>query len=235
MQLPDEILTTDIRASDGMYTIMVNEAPLLTPKGHAVSVDSWDLANALADELMAKGAIDLHHVTLYGLYATQRDFVEDRLEGTIGAILQHLPADFVLHPDADAALAAQQLAAWAPLLAFLRAFGPEVPIARPLHEAHIPWELTEALRTQLAAMHAAQLTVVLQAVTNLGSVTLGIRLAQQAIALDQAVAAATVTANYAAPGVGEAGIAQHTFVAEIAQIVRHLLQYVKLGGAGSSS
>ena len=100
-----------------------------------------------------RGTIDLQHVTLYSLYATQRDFIEDRLEGAIGAILQHLPGDFVLHPDADPSLAAQQLAAWAPLLAFLRALGPEVPIARPLHEAQIPWELTEALRAQLAAMN----------------------------------------------------------------------------------
>jgi chaperone required for assembly of F1-ATPase len=235
MKLPEEILTTDIRASNDTYTIMVNEAPLLTPKGHAVSLHSWDLANALADELMAEGAVDLQHVTLYGLYATQRDFVEDRIEGTIGAILQHLPGDFVLHPDADASLAVQQLAAWTPLLAFLRAIGPEVPIAKPLHEAQLPWELTEALRTQLTAMHAAQLTVVLQTVTNLGSVTLGIRLAQQAISVDQAVDALTVTASYAMPGASAAGSAQHTFVSEIRQIVRRLLQYARLGGAGPSS
>ena len=42
MKLPEQVLTTDIRASDGAYTILVNEAPLLTPKGHAVSVSSWD-------------------------------------------------------------------------------------------------------------------------------------------------------------------------------------------------
>jgi chaperone required for assembly of F1-ATPase len=231
MKLPEQILTTDIRASDGTYTIMVNEATLLTPKGHAVHVHSWDLANALADELIAEGTIDLKHVTLYGLYATQRDFVEDRVEGTIGAILQHLPGDFILHPDANPSLAAQQLAAWAPLLAFLRALGPEVPIARPLHEAQIPWELTEALRAQLTAMNAAQLTVVLRTVTNLGSVTLGIRLAQQAIAVHQAVAALTVTASYAAPGLGEAGAEQQTFMVEIRQIVRRMLQYAMLSGA----
>jgi chaperone required for assembly of F1-ATPase len=230
MKLPEQVLTTDIRASDATYTILVNAVPLLTPKGHAVSVHSWDLANALADELIAEGTIDLQHVTLYSLYATQRDFIEDRLEGTIGAILQHLPGDFVLHPDADPSLAAQQLAAWAPLLAFLRALGPEVPIARPLHEPQIPWELTEALRAQLAAMNAAQLTVVLQAVTNLGSVTLGIRLAQQAVAVDQAVAALTVTANYAAPGARGADIEQHTIVAEVRQILRCMLQYVALSG-----
>jgi chaperone required for assembly of F1-ATPase len=231
MKLPEQVLTTDIRASDATYTILVNETPLLTPKGHAVSVSSWELANALADELMAEGTIDLQQVTLYSLYATQRDFIADRQEGAIGAILQHLPGDFVLHPDADPSLAARQLAAWAPLLAFLRALGPEVPIARPLHEAQIPWELTEALRAQLAAMNAAQLTVVLQAVTNLSSVTLGIRLAQQAVAVDQAVAALTVTANYAAPGVRGAGMEQHTFVAEARQIVRRMLQYAALSGA----
>ena len=32
--------------------------------------------------------------TLYALYATQCDFIGDRLDATIGAILQHLPGDF---------------------------------------------------------------------------------------------------------------------------------------------
>ena len=235
MRLPERILSTDIRASDGIYGIVVNDVPLLTPKGHPVTVLSWELANAMAEEFMAAGEIDLHRVTLYGLYATQRDFVEDRVEGTVAAILQHLPGDFVLHPDATPALAARQLAAWAPLLTFLRALGPEVPIAQPLHEAQIPWELTEALRAELSAMHAAQVTVVLQAVTNLGSVSLGMLLARQAITPEQAVAALTVTADYAARGAGAADAEPQAFAAEMRQSVRRLLQYARLGGAPLSA
>ena len=149
MQLPEQIDTTDIRATDGLYTVLVNDEPLFTPKGHAVQVSSWDLANAMADELMAEGTVDLQRLTLYALYATQRDFIGDRLDATIGAILQHLPGDFELHPDPDPALAAKQLAAWAPLLAFLRDLGPELPMSRPLQDVQIPWELTEGLRTHL--------------------------------------------------------------------------------------
>ena len=174
MKLPEQIATTDIRAADGVYTVLVNDEPLHTPKGHAVQVLSWALANALADELMAAGTLDLQRPTLYSLYATQHDFIEDRIEATIGAILQHLPGDFVLHPDPDPALAAKQLSAWAPLLACLRTIGPELPIGRPLQDMQIPWEFTEALRMQLMAMSPVQLTVVLQAVTNLSSVVLGI-------------------------------------------------------------
>jgi chaperone required for assembly of F1-ATPase len=227
MKLPEHIETTDIRASDGVYTVMVNDAPLRTPKGHPVRVLSWELVNAMADELMSEGALDLQRVTLYSLYATQRDFIEDRIDATIGAMLQHLPSDFVLHPDADSALAAKQLTAWAPLLAFLRNIGPEVPIARPLQEAQIPWELTEGLRMQLIAMSPAQLTVVVQAVTNLGSVSLGMLLAQHAIAVDQAVAALTVTASYMARRVHEEPEQQELFTAEIHQVVQRLLQYVR--------
>ena len=227
MKLPEPIETTDIRASDGVYTVLVNDEPLRTPKGHAVRVLSWDLANAMADELMSEGAPDLQRVTLYSLYATQRDFVEDRIDATIAAILHHLPGDFVLHPDADPALAAKQLAAWAPLLAFLREIGPEVPMARPLQEAQIPWELTEGLRMQLIAMSPAQLTVVLQAVTNLGSVAMGMLLAQQAIAVEHAVAALTVTASYVARRVHEEPEQQEMFTAEIHQAVQRLLRYVR--------
>jgi chaperone required for assembly of F1-ATPase len=227
MKLPEHIDTTDIRAADGIYTVMVNEEPLRTPKGHPVQVLSWELANAMADELMAGGTPDLQRLTLYALYATQRDFVGERMDATIGAILQHLPGDFVLHPDPDPALAAKQLTAWAPLLAFLRDLGPEVPVARPLREVQIPWELSEGLRTQLSVMGPAQLTVILQAVTNLGSVSLGMLLAQQAIDTGQAVAALTVTAQHMAERVSGAEDESQVFAAETRQMVRRMLQYVR--------
>jgi chaperone required for assembly of F1-ATPase len=70
MRPPESIETTDIRASDATYTIVVNDEPLRTPKGHLVTVLSWELANAMADELMAEGRVDLQQVTLYSLYAT---------------------------------------------------------------------------------------------------------------------------------------------------------------------
>jgi chaperone required for assembly of F1-ATPase len=227
MKLPEHIDTTDIRAADGIYTVLVNDEPLRTPKGHPVQVLSWELANAMADELMAAGELDLQQLTLYSLYATQRDFVEDRIDATIGAILHHLPGDFELHPDPDPALAAKQLVAWAPLLAYLRAIGPELPMARPLQDLQMPWELTEGLRTQLVTMSPAQLTVVLQAVTNLGSVVLGIMLAQQSLAVHQAVSALTVTATHVARPHAEAPEPSATFAAEMQQIVRRLLRYVR--------
>jgi chaperone required for assembly of F1-ATPase len=228
MKPPEQIDTTDIRAADGIYTVLVNDEPLRTPKGHPVQVLSWALANAMADEIMAAGALDLQRLTLYSLYATQRDFIEDRIDATIGAILQHLPGDFALHPDPDPALAAKQLPAWAPLLAWLRAIGPELPIGRPLQDIQLPWELTEGLRTQLVAMSPAQLTVVLQAVTNLGSVVLGLLLAQQSLEVDQAVSALTVTASYIARQTREEPQQSERFAAEMQQMVRRLLQYVQL-------
>jgi chaperone required for assembly of F1-ATPase len=228
MRPPASIETTDIRASDGTYTVLVNGLPLRTPKGHPVTLRSWDLANAMADELMALGEVDLQRVTLYALHATQRDFIEGREEATIGVILQHLPGDFVLHPDADPALAAVQLAAWAPLLTFWRALGLEVPIANPLQAAQIPWELTEALQVQLTAMSPAQLSVVVQAVTHLGSATLGICLAHQTITVEEAVAALTATASQVRRDRGDEDPLHDAFVAEMRQTVRRLWQYTQL-------
>ena len=228
MQLPEQIDTTDIRADDGIYTVLVNDVPLRTPKGHAVQVLSWDLANAMADELMAEGVLDLQRLTLYVLYATQRDFIENRIDATIGAILQHLPGDFELHPDPEPILAAKQLAAWAPLLACLRDIGPEVPIARPLQDVQLPWEVTEGLRTALTAMRPTQLTVVLQAVTSLGSVVLGILLAQQRLEESQAVSALTVTARHLSRQTREEPEQTEIFAAEMGRIVGRLLHYVRL-------
>jgi chaperone required for assembly of F1-ATPase len=228
MQLPEQIDTTDIRAIDGLYTLLINDETLRTPKGHSVQASSWDLANAMADELMAEGTLDLQRLTLYTLYATQRDFVEDRIDATISAILQHLPGDFEFHPDPDPALAAKQLAAWTPLLAYVRGIGPEVPMARPLQDIQVPWELTEGLRIQLIAMSAAQLTVVLQTVTNLGSVVLGILLAQQGLEVEQAIAALTVTARHLAEYAREEPVPSEIFASEMRQMVRRLLRYVQL-------
>jgi chaperone required for assembly of F1-ATPase len=228
MQLPEQIDTTDIRADDGIYTVLVNDALLCTPKGHAVQVLSWDLANAMADELMAEGGLDLQRLTLYALYATQRDFVDDRIDATIGAILQHLPGDFELHPDPDPVLADKQLEAWAPLLAFFRDVGPEVPIGRPLQDIQLPWEVTEGLQTALTAMCPAQLTVVLQAVTSLGSVVLGILLAQQRLEESQAVSALTVTARHLSRHTREEPEQTEMFTAEMRRIVGRLLHYVRL-------
>lgn len=225
---PQYIETTDVRAADGTYTVMVNDILLCTPKGHPVTLLSWDFANALADELMSIGEIDLQQVTLYSLYATQRDFIEARVEPTIGVMLQHLSGDFVLHPDADPALAAAQLAAWAPMLDFWRTLGAEVPIARPLQAVQIPWELTEVLQAQLAALNLSQLTVVVQAMTSLGSVTLGLRLAQRAITVEQAVAALTVTVSPAQRYPADGARHQDPVVEERRQTVRRLLQYVQL-------
>jgi chaperone required for assembly of F1-ATPase len=228
MKFPERIETTDIRTSDGIYTVIVNEEPLRTPKGHAVQTLSWDLANAMADELMAEGIPDLQRLNLYTLYATQRDFIDDRIDATIGAVLQHLAGDFVLHPDAEPTLAARQLRAWAPLLGFLRDIGPEVPVARPLQDVQIPWELTEGLRAMLSDMTAVHLTVVLQTVTHLGSVALGVLLARQAIPLDDAVGALTVTATHLAATAHEPLGEQELFIAETRRVVRRLLWYAQL-------
>jgi chaperone required for assembly of F1-ATPase len=227
MQLPEHIDTTDIRATDSIYMLLVNDELLHTPKGHPVLVSSWDLANAMADELMADGMLDLQRQTLYTLYATQRDFIADRIDATISAILQHLPGDFELHPDPDPALAALQLAAWAPLLAFLRDLGPEVPMARPLQDIQMPWEVMESARTHLMAMNPAQLTVVLHAVTNFGSVILGILLAQQRLEVEKAVSALTVTARHLAKHAREEPEQTEIFAAQTEQTVRRLLRYVR--------
>jgi hypothetical protein len=93
MRLPERVDTTDVRAAKGAYTVLVNDAPLHTPKGHVVRVSSWELANAIADELMEAGEVELQRPSLFSLYATQRDFIEDRVAETIGAILQHLPGE----------------------------------------------------------------------------------------------------------------------------------------------
>jgi len=228
MKLPERIETTDVRAYEDLYTVMVNDECLLTPKGHAVVVRSWELANAIADDLVAEGTLDLQRVTLYSLHATQRDFIEGRVESTIGAIIEHLPGDFVLHPDADPVLAAKQLTAWAPLVMFWREVGLEVPMAKPLHEAQIPWQLMEGLGGRLIAMTPAQLSVVLNAVMCFGSVSLGMLLAQQAIGVDQAVAALTVTATHGASRARGVGDDQEVFVTEMRQMVRRMLQYGRL-------
>jgi hypothetical protein len=69
---------------------------------------------------------------------------------------------------------------------------------------------------------------VMQAVSNLGSVSLGLMLAQLAIEADQAVAALTATASHMAGRTSEEDEQQALFVAETDRVVRRLLRYVRL-------
>jgi hypothetical protein len=101
-------------------------------------------------------------------------------------------------------------------------------VARPLQEVQLPWELTEGLRVMLSGMTAAHLTVALQTATHLGSVALGVLIARQAIPLDDAVRALTVTATQLAATAHEPLGEQERFVAETRLIVRRLLSYAQL-------
>jgi hypothetical protein len=78
------------------------------------------------------------------------------------------------------------------------------------------------------AMTPAQLTVVLQAVTNLGSAVLGILLAKDGLEVEPTVSALTVTARHLARYAHEEPEQAEMFAAEMSQIVRRLLQYVRL-------
>jgi chaperone required for assembly of F1-ATPase len=77
-------------------------------------------------------------------------------------------------------------------------------------------------------MSPAQLTVVMQAVTNLGSAVLGILLAKEGLEVEPTVSALTVTAQYLARYAHEEPEEADMFVAEMSQTVRRLLQYVRL-------
>jgi chaperone required for assembly of F1-ATPase len=77
-------------------------------------------------------------------------------------------------------------------------------------------------------MSPAQLTVVMQAVTNLGSAVLGILLAQQGLEVEKAVSALTVTARHLARYAHEEPEQAEMFATEMSQITRRLLQYVRL-------
>ena len=70
--------------------------------------------------------------------------------------------------------------------------------------------------------------MVLQTVTTLGSVVLGLMLAQQALEVEQAVSALTVTASYVSSHAPEGREQSEEFATETRQMVRRLLQYVQL-------
>jgi chaperone required for assembly of F1-ATPase len=71
------------------------------------------------------------------------------------------------------------------------------------------------------------LTVVLQTVTNLGSVILGILLAQQSLEVEKAVSALTVTARHLAKHAPEEPEQMEIFSAQTEEMVRRLLRYVR--------
>ena len=185
-----------VREEDG-WAITLDGRPVRTPARAPLLVESAALADAIAAEWQAQGeTIDPASMPLTGLANAAIDLAAPDPAAFAAPIAAYAASDlFCYRDDRDAALQAEQAAAWNPLLAWAeRRFGIEFALAQGVLPVDQPAATVAALRGAVLAHDPFRLAALAPLVTIGGSLVAGLALAEeafepaplwQAVALDE--------------------------------------------------
>ena len=179
----------ELTAASGRYAIMLDGRPMRLPGGPLLALESRALAQAIADEWSAAGAtLTAEDVPLTRIAGTAQERVAPDPEPTMAAIAAYGEIDLLCYrAAAPEALARRQDQLWQPWLAW----------AARLHDAHLlvttglghvaqPPAALAALRAATARRSAFELAGLGILVPALGSLVLGLAVADAALDADQA-------------------------------------------------
>jgi len=225
------VLGASVIEIDGQATIAVNSERLETPAGNPVEV-SLKLAEAMVEELLGDGAVDVTRPSLYAFYSAERDFIAGDPGRTIDTLVELLAHDYLVHPDAGLGRRQVQIAAWRSQIGlWQRIAGREPPYAPPGGQPDIHAHDYGAYRAFLAGFTPAQLSVAMHAANILKSATLGILLAQQAINTREALDAAAATLRMHAGDTQEELEREQELEDQWRSAIERLLAYARLNGS----
>ncbi len=227
------VLDASIIEADGRASIAVNGERLETPAGNPVD-PSIELAEAMVEELLADGAVDVTRPSLYAFYSTERDFIAPDPTRTIDTLVELLAHDFLVHPDERLGRRQVQVAAWkAQIDLWLRLAGREPPYAPADGDPDIHRHDYGAFRELLARFTPSQLSIAIYAANVLKSATLGMLLAERAIDAPSALEAAAVTPRMVAGDTQGDLERQQEREEEWRQAIERLLRYAELAASDS--
>lgn len=208
--------------------IAINGERLSTPAGNPVEV-APELAEAMVEELVADGIVDVTRPSLYTFYSTERDFIAAEPSRTIDALVELLDHDYLVHPDERLGRRQVQVAAWKPQIGlWLRVTGREPPYAPPEGEPDIHRHDYGDFRAYLQDFTIAQLAVAINGANILKSATLGMLLAEHSIEARVALEAVAVTLRTTAADTQEDLDRQEEQEEEWRQAIERLLRYAGL-------
>jgi chaperone required for assembly of F1-ATPase len=191
------------------WGVALDGRPMRLPSGAPLAVPSAALAAAVAEEWQqaggAKGAeVTLAALTVTRVIATAIDRVAPAPEATVDALAAYGETDLLCYRAEHPALAARQAERWQPLLdwAALALDAPLVVTTGVVPVAQPP-AARAALRAALARRTPLALAALGLAVPALGSLVLGLALAERHIGPEEAHALATLEEAFQAEAWGE--------------------------------
>lgn len=184
-----------VREAGGAYEILLDGREMKTPAREPLVVPSKDLAAAIAAEWNAQGAeVDPRTMPLTGLANAAIDRVAPDPDAFARSLALFGESDLLCYRAEDpASLAARQAELWDPLLAWARRrFDLDFEIVQGIMHRPQPEMTLKLLGQAAASLKAFQLAALSPLVTISGSLIIALALAEDAVDLDAAWAAASL-------------------------------------------
>jgi len=174
-------------ADDGGWGIALDGRPVRTPQRAPLAVASIALAEAVAAEWRdVSETIDPAAMPMTGLTNAAIDLATPDLMAFAAPVAAYAESDLFCYRDArDAALQAEQAAAWNPLLAWAEArYGIEFTLTQGVLPVDQPDATIMALQDAVLAQDAWRITALTPLVTIGGSLVAGLALLENALDAD---------------------------------------------------
>lgn len=179
-----EVIVID---DDGGWGIALDGRPVRTPQRASLAAPSAALAEAIAAEWRAVGeTIDPGAMPMTGLANAAIDLAAPDIAAFAAPVAAYAKSDLFCYRDArDAALQAEQAAAWNPLLAWAEGrYGVEFALTQGLLPVDQPAATIAALRDVVFAQDPWRITALTPLVTIGGSLVAGLALLENAFDAD---------------------------------------------------
>lgn len=177
------------------HEILLDGRPVRTPAKAALRVPTQELAEAIVGEWKAQGeTIDPRTMPLIGLANAAIDRVAPEQAAFVRGLAAYGESDLLCYrADTPDALVVRQAEHWDPLLAWARRrFDVDFEVVHGIMHRPQPATTLERLRKAVEALDAFALAGLSPLITITGSLIIALAVAEGAIALDTAWAAATV-------------------------------------------
>jgi chaperone required for assembly of F1-ATPase len=194
------------RATDAGYDILLDGRPVRTPAKEPLLIPNAALAEAITAEWNAQGdKVDPRSMPLTGLANAAIDRVGPERDAFVRALAVYGETDLLCYrAETPEELVARQEEGWDPLLAWARyRFDVDFEIAYGIVHKPQPVATIERLRNAVETRDSFALAAVSPLVTISGSLVIALALAESAIDLEGAWAAATLDESWQTEKWGE--------------------------------
>jgi chaperone required for assembly of F1-ATPase len=232
--------TATIEPGETGYTVLLDGKPMHLPGGPLLRVDAEPLARAIAEEWTAAGGgkggeMSFADTPLTRLAGTAQLRIAPDPAPTIDAIARYAESDLLCYrAEAPEALVHRQMRAWQPWLDWA-ALAYDAPLRVSTGVAYVeqPSGSLAALRKAVAALDVAAVAALGLAVPALGSLVLGLALAERRLDAGTAHALGCLDELFQAEAWGEdaAAVARRQAVAEEIELAARFLALTR-GEAG---